>query len=411
MSIFEDVKQLAKERIASVVGLQLARDRKSYACPLCGNGLNHGKGDGLVWTELGRRGAPNWWCPNPSCDVNRNFSNVDLIAAVEGINPSEYGELARRLAELFPEYATDNSFSFQKRKPPAASKRLKLENTPARATEKNLAAAAPSKRNTYSEMVLAEQSPEDVKASRRAEENPAPKNYSRAYEVWRRKYSLEKFIDEQGLWRGFDYEFLNSVGAIFNPEYMVGVGETAPAIILPYDENFYFWREVGGSRKGVPKGCRRDKIYVANPINKGEWVTFDDGKSFFVSMNIIFEGVIDALSLKQAFIRENCKLFLEDTGILAVGSASYARGAIDNLIAEYSEAKDKPKFLVLFDNDSGDDGAKRLVADLREAGFLAARNHFGELGGEKIDANDILVKQGADALIRAVCDLIDVGGF
>lgn len=400
MSIFEEVNKLWKERIAAVVRLELARDRKSYVCPECGNGSNRGKGDGLVWTERGKRGTPNWWCP--SC--SENFSNVDLIAAVEGISKSEYAEIARRLSELFPEYATPaNSFSFQKRKPLAASKWLKSEKTPARATEKNLAAAAPKK---------SAKPPEDVKASRSAEENPAPKNYSRAYEFWRRKYSLKKFIDEQGgLWRGFDYEFLKSVDATYCPEYFAGVGEKVPAIILPYDENFYFWREVGGSRRGVPKGSQRNKFYVANPINKGEWVTFDDGKSFFVSVNIITEGELDALSIRQAFIRENCKLFLEDMGILATGSANYTQAQVESLISEYSAAKDKPKFLVAYDNDSaGVEASKRLVDTLTVAGFYARAGFFGKVGGQKVDANDLL-QQGAEVLIRAVLDLIETGGF
>lgn len=289
MGIFADVNQLLKDRIAGVVGLELANDRRSYVCPNCGNGSKHGKGDGLVWTEHGKRGVPNWWCPSPSC--SGNWSNVDLIATVEGINSSDYARLASRLAELFPEYATNDFSSFQeKRRPLAAGKRSLSANTPARASEKNFPAAAPqndsaddSKRNTYSEMKTVGTSPEV----------PEVKNYSRAYEFWRKKYSLKKFIDAQGgLWRGFDYEFLNSHGAIFNPEYMVGVGETAPVIILPYDDTFYFWREVGGSRRGVPKGSQRKNFYVASSI-KGEWVTFDNGKRF-VSCNIIFEGELDA---------------------------------------------------------------------------------------------------------------------
>ena len=414
MGIFSDVNQILKERIAGVAGLELAGDRRSYVCPNCGNGSKHGKGDGLVWTEHGKAGRPNWWCP--SC--SGNWSNADLIATVEGINSSDYARLASRLAELFPEYATNDFSSFkEKRRPLAAGKRSLSANTPVRASEKNFPAAAPqndsaddSKRNTYSEMKAVGTSPKVV-ACKSSEEVPEVKNYSRAYAFWRKNYSLKKYVGvRDGLWRGLDYEFLNSVGAIYNPEYFVGNGEKAPVIILPYDDTKYFWREVGGSRRGVSKGSRRDSFYVASPINKGEWVTFGDGKSFFVSMNIIFEGEIDALSLRQAFIRGNCNL--EDVGILATGSANFAQAQVESLIAEYSEAKDKPKFLVLFDNDeAGYYGGHRLAADLRAAGFQAAYEYFGELGGKKIDANDILVRHGADALIDAVYDLIDAGRF
>ena len=369
MSIFDDVKRLHQDRIANALGLRLAGDRKSYVCPECGNGSNRGKGDGLVWRENGTARRPNWWCP--SCC--KNFSNVDLVAAVEVISPQAYRELAVRLGELFTELINRSPF----------------EKKSARQAEKSPV----------------------LPVKNQSEENLAPKNYSRAYETWRQKYSLKKFIDAQGgLWRGFDYEFLKSHGAIFNPEYMVGGGETAPVIILPYDDTFYFWREVGGSRRGVPKGSQRKNFYVASSI-KGEWVTFDNGKRF-VSCNIIFEGELDALSLRQAFIRENCKYFLEDTGIMATGSANFTQAQVESLIAEYGSAEDKPKFLIVFDNDKhGVDGSDRLVKILQAAGFYACAGYFGELGGKKIDANDILVKRGADALIRAVCDLIDAGRF
>lgn len=96
---------------------------------------------------------------------------------------------------------------------------------------------------------------------------------------------------------------------------------------------------------------------------------------------------------------------------MATGSANFSQAQVESLIAEYSEAKDKPKFLVLFDNDeAGYYGGHRLAADLRAAGFQAAYEYFGELGGEKIDANNLL-QRGSDVLIRAVYDLIDVGGF
>lgn len=416
MGIFADVNQLLKDRIAGVVGLELAGDRRSYVCPSCGNGSKHGKGDGLVWREHGKRGVPNWWCP--SC--SENFSNVDLIATVEGINSSDYARLASRLAELFPEYATNDFSSFkEKRRPLAAGKRSLSANTPVRASEKNFPAAAPqndsaddSKRNTYSEMKAVGTSPKIV-ACKSSEEVPEVKNHSRAYAFWRKNYSLKKFVGEQGgLWRGFDYEFLNSVGAIFNPEYMVGVGETAPVIILPYDDTFYFWREVGGSRRGVPKDSQRKNFYVATPVYKGHWTTFDNGRTAFISVNVIFEGELDALSLRQAFIREKCKTWLSEIGIMATGSANFTQAQVESLIAEYSEAKDKPKFLVLFDNDRGGyAGAKKLVDDLRAAGFYSTFQYFGEMGGKKIDANDLL-HRGADVLIQSVVDLIGaVGGF
>ena len=358
VGIFDFVNSLPQADIAAAANLTRARDGKSFACPDCGNGLNGGKGDGLVYRERGKSGRPNWWCPG----CQKNFSNVDVIATAEGI--SLQGELARRLSELFP---------FEEKRNDATSVgRLLSTNTPARAAEKN---------------------------------------YSATYDFWGRKYSLKKFIDSQGgLWRGFDYDFLKSVGALFCPEYFVGGGEKAPVIILPYDETIYFWREVGGSRRGVPKGSQRNKFYVARPISGNVGID-DAGNEYFASANFIFEGELDALSLEQAFIRGNCQKYLDDIGILATGGKNFTRGQIESLVAKYGAAKYKPKFLVAYDNDKdGVDASKRLVDTLTAAGFYARAGFFGKVGGKKIDANDLL-QQGAEVLIRAAFDLIDIGGF
>ena len=56
VGIFDFVNSLPQADIAAAANLTRARDGKSFACPDCGNGLNGGKGDGLVYRERGKSG-------------------------------------------------------------------------------------------------------------------------------------------------------------------------------------------------------------------------------------------------------------------------------------------------------------------------------------------------------------------
>ncbi|MBQ7080492.1 MAG: hypothetical protein IJM92_12740, partial [Fibrobacter sp.] len=96
VNIFDDVNSLPEAIIARRLGLSTARDGKSFLCPDCGNGSGK-TGDGIKQTKL--NGKLVWHCYR----CGGHWSNVDLVALVEGISPSETAELARRLEELFPE--------------------------------------------------------------------------------------------------------------------------------------------------------------------------------------------------------------------------------------------------------------------------------------------------------------------
>ena len=104
MSIFDDINSLPEAIIARRLGLSTAKDGKSFICPECGNGTGK-TGDGIKQTKL--KGKLVWHCYR----CGGHWSNVDLVALVEGISPSDTAELGKKLEELFPENSKHFLFS------------------------------------------------------------------------------------------------------------------------------------------------------------------------------------------------------------------------------------------------------------------------------------------------------------
>lgn len=215
MNIFERVNSFGESDIAAAAGLKLAQDRKSWICPLCGNGSNGGKGDGI--RQKLRKGRLNWWCPR--CEAN--MSNVDVIAVANGLEVSNKAEIGKKLEELFPSEKT--FFSFRVRDTIEVGRN----------------------------------------AARAAQDAVGRKDYSCMYEICRR--ALSGFLAAQGgTWRGLTNETLHEAGAGYNANY-----RGKPVMILPYDEGTFFWRAVGGSDKGVNVGGKR-QLYEALPLKTGK---------------------------------------------------------------------------------------------------------------------------------------------
>lgn len=370
MSIFDEINQLPEEAIIDAAGLKPAGDKKSYVCPECGNGGGK-RGDGIKQRQ--GRSRLNWWCP--SCE--KNFSNVDLIAAVEGIDPTDSAELAKRLGELFPAYVDDNFFSFQGDKS-AWREMTDLEKVE---TLKKMQSDKENQKETVVES--------------------APRNFSGFYDHCRKNYSLKEFVEDQGgAWRGLTYETLSEAGCVYHAEYMIGDNEKCPVVIIPYGDDLYFWREVGGTRRGVPKGAKR-RLYEAEQVKMGA-----------PSLNFIVEGELDALSIKQS-----TKSLFEYFGVIATGSAAFSRMTVEELEKRFGKSEEKPCFVVMFDNDkAGMAQSHKLVNELRAAGypteeFFLERQMAGEYettdsSGDtkretclKVDANDLLQKAGEKALL------------
>ena len=215
VNIFERVNSFGESEIATAADLKLAQDGKSWICPLCGNGSNGGKGDGI--RQRLRKGRLNWWCPR--CQAN--MSNVDVIAVAYGIEVSNKLEIGKKLEELFPKAKTFFSFT--------GKDTLRVSQNTARA----------------------------------AQDAAERKDYSRMYEMCQR--ALPGFLAARGgTWRGLTNETLHEAGAGYNTNY-----RGKPVMILPYDEGTFFWRAVGGSDKGVNVGGKR-RLYEALPLKTGK---------------------------------------------------------------------------------------------------------------------------------------------
>ena len=372
--IFEHVNSLSEAEISARLGLKPAKKYGGYVCPVCG----HGKGgDGMRYKD-GR-----WECYGV---CGRSYNNVDLLGAVWNCLYDKR-ELARKLREEFGDGA-DKTFLFSR--------------------EKNSVSAVKTANETKKFSA-------DVKPL-------PPRDFSKSYDSWRRNYSLKEFLNRHGgRWRGLTFETLNEAGCLYHAEYTIGEGIQKPVIIIPYDNQLYFWRAIEGDERGIPRGGRR-RPYVASPIRNNGFAP-----------NFIVEGEIDALSIRQE-IRGNgsCKTF----GVMASGGTTQTNSVVMWLNQRYGSAAVKPMFIILPDNDGyeknyagkkfGDTLRDRLIAE----GYPAVCNdecflsrHFGiDLEGNytyvnssgevehvycpKFDANDAL-QRGDGKLENALNNILD----
>lgn len=407
MDVFSEVNGWTADEFLRQFGLAEAADGKSYVCPVCDNGAKgnprHGHGDGIKPRDS--NGQTRWHC----FKCGKDFSNFDLAAVLLGYDAErEPAEAAKVLKERLG-YVNDK---------PAT-----IWTTPDGKVHVNLTAAGwdevkaqkPGDNNfpfsKADESARAASSSADKgRVSDVSEKNTAsakePKNYSRLYRYCRANYDLKAFVDSQGgTWRGFTYETLSAAGAVYHAEYMVGEGEKAPVVILPYDDELYFWREVNGGRRGVPQGSKR-KLYVAAPIST-------------TAVNFMTEAELDALSVVASEFSGKI-----GGGVVATGSASFVRKTIEQLEAQFGNVVQKPKFVVVFDNDeAGSKHALEMVNALKGAGYPAELFFLeGEMAGEheihksdgtierytvaKVDANDLL-QRGDNELFRRLLEAYD----
>lgn len=356
MDFFEQFNRLSSDTILNRLHLKTAADGKSYVCPSCEHGKN---GDGIR-PRTNDKGQTRWKC-HGTCGTN--FSNYDLAAAVLGMDTErDKTELVRDLKELF---GLDDDRHFLSSK----------ETQSARVDEK-----------------------------KSASEKTEPRNFAGLYKHCREHYSLRKFVDSQGgTWRGLTYETLNHAGALIHEHYKCGGDDECPAVILPYDDELYFWRSTVDKRRGLPKGAKR-KLYIAAPIS----LEFP---------NFVSEGEIDALSIAQAINFEN-----ELYGSVATGGVGNSEMMIRELSKQFGNTNQKPSFIICLDNDKGgDENAQKFVSKLRAAGYpavvsflageKAGKYEVTQSGGEtkivevpKIDANDLL---RSEKLVGRLIDIVD----
>ncbi|MBR4904936.1 MAG: hypothetical protein IKZ53_09725, partial [Selenomonadaceae bacterium] len=300
MNIFDEVNLLPEEKIAHRLGLTLARDGKSFLCPDCGNGSGK-SGDGIKQTKL--KGKLVWHCYR----CGGHWSNVDLVALVEGISPSETSELTRRLEEIFPE---SKPFLFSREGFSHFS-------------------AADRQASKSASRAFGYRSDGDSLASSDSRFQTLwtvpPKNYGKTFYP-RYVEMARKFLAERGgSYRGLTAETFEKYGVVVHPEFGVGDAEKLLTLIIPYDDYHFVARAVDSKRRPTQHG-QGAGLYEPLKID-GKFPTF------------IVEGELDALSVVQ---------IVGSLGIrcVATGGASKYGKVVSELEKRFGKSESKPSFLV-----------------------------------------------------------------
>ena len=401
MTIFDEVNSLPEELIARRLGLSTARDGKSFICPDCGNGSGK-TGDGIKQTKL--KGKLVWHCYR--CDGH--WSNVDLVAQVEGISTSDSAELARKLEELFPEYRNETFLLSRENLATKSSENQRhfffsRDNSHFSAAERQASKSASRGFGYRSEGESQASSDSRFLASEpvRTLEPVLPKNYAKTFYP-RYVETARKFLTERGgSYRGLTAETFEKYGVVVHPEFGVEGQEKLPTLIIPYDENHFVARAIDSNRRPTQHG-QGAGLYEPVPIS-------------LECPNFIVEGELDALSVVQV---------VGSLGIscIATGGASKYRKVVSELEKRFGNVENKPSFLVMFDNDTaGKTNGLKLVNELRMAGYpaelyflenqMAGMYQDVETGAKhevkKEDANDLL-QENPDELVRRLIEGIEL---
>ena len=375
MNIFDEVNLLSEEQVAHRLVLTIARDGKSFLCPDCG--------DGIKQTKL--KGKLVWHCYR----CGGHWSNVDLVALVEGISPSDTAELARRLEELFPE-SKPFLFSREGFSHFSADRAGQASRSASRAfgyrSDGESLASSDSRSQTLWTVPPLNLASEAV----RALEPVPPKNYGKTFYP-RYVETARKFLAERdGSYRGLMAETFEKYGVVVHPEFGVGDTDKVPTLIIPYDDYHFVARAIDSKRRPTQHG-QGAGLYEPLAID-GKFPTF------------IVEGELDALSVVQA---------VGNLGIrcVATGGASKYGKVVPLLEKRFGKSESKLSFLVMFDNDlAGKTNGLKLVEELRTAGYPAEMFFLSEhMAGEeypKVDANDLL-RQNEATLARTLLEAIE----
>jgi replicative DNA helicase len=190
------------------------------------------------------------------------------------------------------------------------------------------------------------------------------------------KYSqsrLAEFIKSNGgSWRGLNLEDLQAVRAGFNEREING--EKIQSVILPHNNFSYFERSITDESQKVKQHHGTPKV-IFNPYG-----ILNCGKAI-----IIVEGEIDCITIHK--FGYPC---------IALGGAAESNLLVKALATEFYGETDKPKFIVMFDNNDGGVGQKAamdLISKLRDEGYRAV--NFVLSLDLQYDANEFLQKNSA----------------
>ena len=370
MDFFAEINGLPAETILSRVELKVAKIGNGYVCPICG----HGKGGDGIKPEI-YHGQLSWHCYG----CGRHMSNYDLCCAALGLNADDKAASIKELKELF-------GLDDDNREPSFSSTGKKSARTVGNDSK--------------------------VKAMDDTKAAVELKSYAGLLKFCRgnvKKYLAENGGQVRGL-KPATFERY-SVGIHNEFEFTdkkTGEKFKANALIIPYvkgtkvDEFHFVARSIGdnGGKRGFKRIGQNAPLYEPLPIEL-------DG------VNFIVESEIDALSIAQ--------VYPQGFGCVATGGTQGWKKVVPILNERFANAEQKPRFIVMYDNDeAGDTAGKQLVVALHEAGYPAKMFFLeGDMEGtqfenpntgevttiEKVDANDLLQRGGgvlAERLVDAI---------
>ena len=358
----EQIKNIPPADLISAGVLQLANDKKSPVCPLCGNGTGK-TGDGLAVKHY------SWGFSHKCFKCGESFDNLNLLALYYGLDTrADFKEILNRAAALFG-IATGNfpanDFSDYHDLQPTKTilpPKKNIEETEEEIRIKNLTLKIISK---------------DLTAPDKLE-----------------------FIavDDR---RGVDIETFRYFHCVFCPNWVHPKLRAQGKLINPTRRILI--PSFGG------------KHYVAVLVNSERtkenqkyWKMHTAGKSSIFGLQtlkadtdciFVYEGEFNAMTAFQAwkennFLRESMNIFEVDTAenltsgenisadfvpysaFLATGGAAESFW-VETLDAKCKEFGIAPRVIVNFDKDkAGKDGASKVQKELRARGYMTAINFF-----------------------------------